>query len=98
MQWGERWTAEDGPPLRLMHEPCELIAARLVMGYGAAVIIPTSLSIISNTFGDRHAPGGAIALAAVAGVLLSVRVGNKAVVATGLGLMGILRLRQQRTP
>jgi DNA-binding HxlR family transcriptional regulator len=24
MQWGDRWTADDdGPPLRLVHEPCE---------------------------------------------------------------------------
>ena len=31
-----------------------LIAARLVMGVGAAVIFPTTLSIISNTFSDRR--------------------------------------------
>src|SRR5687767_2013701 len=23
IQWGDRWTADDGPPLRPVHEPCE---------------------------------------------------------------------------
>lgn len=23
MQWGDRWTSDDGPPLHLVHEPCE---------------------------------------------------------------------------
>src|SRR5947209_13626314 len=44
-------------------------------------------------FGAALMPvAGAIAVGAVAGVLLSVRVGNKAVVATGLGLMGVFFL------
>src|SRR5581483_6675804 len=44
-------------------------------------------------FGAALMPvAGAIAVGAVTGVLLSVRVGNKAVVATGLGLMGIFFL------
>ena len=45
------------------------------------------------TFGAALMPvAGAIALGAVTGVLLSVRVGNKAVVATGLALQGIFFL------
>src|SRR5438105_565418 len=45
------------------------------------------------TFGGALMPvAGAIALGAVTGVLLSVRVGNRAVVATGLGLMGVFFL------
>src|SRR5438270_866572 len=44
-------------------------------------------------FGAALMPvAGAIAVGAVTGVLLSVRVGNKAVVATGLGLMGVFFL------
>ena len=28
MQWGDRWTADDdGPPLRLVHEPCEHVTS-----------------------------------------------------------------------
>jgi len=45
------------------------------------------------TFGAALMPvAGAIALGAVVGVLLSVRLGNKVVVATGLGLMGVFFL------
>ena len=45
------------------------------------------------TFGSALMPvAGSIAVGAVAGVVLSVRVGNKVVVATGLGLMGIFFL------
>lgn len=45
------------------------------------------------TFGGALMPvAGSIALGAVVGVLLSVRVGNKAVVATGLALMGVFFL------
>src|SRR3989442_1650896 len=39
-----------------------LIAARLVMGVGAAVIFPTTLSIISNTFSDRRERAQAIGI------------------------------------
>ncbi|MGH9040611.1 MAG: winged helix-turn-helix transcriptional regulator, partial [Acidimicrobiia bacterium] len=27
MQWGDRWAAEDGPPIRLVHELCEHVAS-----------------------------------------------------------------------
>jgi DNA-binding HxlR family transcriptional regulator len=27
IQWGDRWTADDGPPLRLVHEPCEHVTS-----------------------------------------------------------------------
>src|SRR5437660_12061520 len=27
MQWGDRWAADDGPPLRLVHEPCEHVTS-----------------------------------------------------------------------
>jgi DNA-binding HxlR family transcriptional regulator len=27
MQWGDRWAAEDGPPLLLVHEPCECVTS-----------------------------------------------------------------------
>jgi DNA-binding HxlR family transcriptional regulator len=31
MQWGDRWAADDGPPLLLVHEPCEHVTSpRLV--------------------------------------------------------------------
>jgi EmrB/QacA subfamily drug resistance transporter len=46
-----------------------LIAARLVMGVGAAVIFPTTLSIISNVFGDRRERAQAIGIwGAITGV------------------------------
>jgi EmrB/QacA subfamily drug resistance transporter len=46
-----------------------LIAARLVMGVGAAVIFPTTLSIISNTFSDRRERAQAIGIwGAITGV------------------------------
>ena len=47
----------------------ELIAARFAMGAAAALIFPTTLSIITNTFADRKARAGAIgAWGAVAGM------------------------------
>jgi DNA-binding HxlR family transcriptional regulator len=31
MQWGDRWAADDGPPVRLVHEQCEHVTSpRLV--------------------------------------------------------------------
>ena len=38
----------------------ELIAVRFVMGAAAALIFPTTLSIITNTFPERRARAGAI--------------------------------------
>src|SRR5215203_4914204 len=47
----------------------ELIAARVVMGAFAAVIFPTTLSIITNTYRDRRERAGALAVwGAVVGV------------------------------
>ena len=27
MQWGDRWAADDGPPMLLVHEPCEHVTS-----------------------------------------------------------------------
>lgn len=27
MQWGDRWLADDGPPLRFVHEPCQHVTS-----------------------------------------------------------------------
>src|SRR6185436_9297512 len=37
--------------------PAQLIAARAVMGLGAAMTFPATLSLISNVFGQRREPG-----------------------------------------
>ncbi len=51
----------------------QLIAARFVMGAGAALILPTTLSIITTTFTDRSQRSAAIgAWAAVIGVGVAV--------------------------
>lgn len=51
----------------------QLIAARFIMGAGAALIFPTTLSIITTTFADRSQRSAAIgAWAAVTGVGVAV--------------------------
>ena len=51
----------------------ELIAARGVMGLGAAMIFPATLSLISNTFTDRAERARAIGLwAATTGVAIAL--------------------------
>src|SRR5690242_17754328 len=45
-----------------MHSAGELIAARCVMGLGAAMIFPATLSLISNVFTERAARAKAIGL------------------------------------
>src|SRR5271169_238223 len=42
--------------------PAQLIAARSVMGLGAAMIFPATLSLIANVFTDRRERAGAIGL------------------------------------
>ena len=42
--------------------PTELIAARLLMGVGAAIVFPTTLSIIANVFSDRAGRATAIGI------------------------------------
>src|SRR4029453_2542698 len=46
----------------------ELIASRALMGIGAAGIMPTTLSIITNTFPDHERPRAIAVWAAVAGL------------------------------
>src|SRR4030088_2279569 len=46
----------------LRNAPGELIAARCVMGLGAAMVFPATLSIISNVFVDRAERARAIGL------------------------------------
>ncbi len=46
----------------LCHTPDELIAARIVMGIGAAAIFPSTLSLIANVFTERSERAKAIGL------------------------------------
>jgi EmrB/QacA subfamily drug resistance transporter len=56
----------------LMNTPGELIAARCVMGLGAAMVFPATLSIISNVFVDRAGRARAIGLwGATAGIAIA---------------------------
>src|SRR5262252_1334321 len=53
--------------------PAQLIAARAVMGLGAAMIFPATLSLISNVFTERSERARAIGLwGAVAGVAIAM--------------------------
>jgi EmrB/QacA subfamily drug resistance transporter len=55
------------------HTTAELIAARAVMGIGAAFIMPATLSVISNVFTDPHERAKAIGLwAAVSGLGVAI--------------------------
>lgn len=57
----------------LCSNPGQLIAVRFVMGAFAALIFPTTLSVITNTFEDRKARAGAVgAWGAVAGLGVAV--------------------------
>src|SRR5919197_4491915 len=51
----------------------ELIASRAIMGVGAAAIMPTTLSILTNVFPDDERPKAIAIWAAVAGVGGGVR-------------------------
>ncbi len=56
----------------LMSTPGELIAARCVMGLGAAMVFPSTLSIISNVFVERTERARAIGLwGATAGIAIA---------------------------
>jgi EmrB/QacA subfamily drug resistance transporter len=56
----------------LMSTPGELIAARCVMGLGAAMVFPSTLSIISNVFVERRERARAIGLwGATAGIAIA---------------------------
>ena len=46
----------------LMDSPGQLIAARAVMGVGAAMVFPSTLSLISNVFTERRERARAIGL------------------------------------
>ncbi len=57
----------------LCSTPGQLIAVRFVMGMFAALIFPTTLSVITNTFSDRKERAGAVgAWGAVAGLGVAV--------------------------
>jgi EmrB/QacA subfamily drug resistance transporter len=57
----------------LTHTTAELIAARAVMGVGAAFIMPSTLSVISNVFTDAHERAKAIGLwSAVSGLGVAI--------------------------
>jgi EmrB/QacA subfamily drug resistance transporter len=57
----------------LCSTPGQLIAVRFVMGMFAALIFPTTLSVITNTFEDRKARAGAVgAWGAVGGLGVAV--------------------------
>ena len=52
--------------------PTELIAARALMGVGAAGIMPTTLSVITNIFPEDERPKAIAAWAAVAGMGIAI--------------------------
>jgi EmrB/QacA subfamily drug resistance transporter len=55
------------------HSPAQLIAARSVMGLGAAMTFPATLSLISNVFTERRERARAIGLwGAIAGVAIAM--------------------------
>src|SRR6478735_5687478 len=57
----------------LMDSPGTLIAARAVMGVGAAMVFPSTLSLISNVFTDRGERAFAIGLwGAITGVAIAL--------------------------
>src|SRR5215471_17117813 len=57
----------------LMNNPGQLIAARAVMGLGAAMVFPSTLSLISNVFTERGERARAIGLwGAIAGVAIAM--------------------------
>ena len=57
----------------LMHSPDGLIAARAVMGVGAAMVFPATLSLLTNVFTERQERALAIGLwGAVTGVAIAL--------------------------
>ncbi|HTU78262.1 MAG TPA: MFS transporter [Solirubrobacteraceae bacterium] len=57
----------------LMHDTGQLIAARAVMGVGAAMVFPSTLSLISNVFTERSERARAIGLwGAVTGAAIAL--------------------------
>src|SRR6202034_3115206 len=57
----------------LMDSPGELIAARAVMGVGAAMVFPSTLSLISNVFTERGERARAIGLwSAITGAAIAL--------------------------
>jgi EmrB/QacA subfamily drug resistance transporter len=56
----------------LAGSPVELIAARAVMGIGAAGIMPTTLSVITNIFPEDERPKAIATWAAVAGMGVAI--------------------------
>ena len=67
--------------------PAELIAARAVMGLGAAMTFPATLSLLTNVFTERRERAAAIGLwGAVAGVGDRARADRRRLAAAGLQL------------
>jgi EmrB/QacA subfamily drug resistance transporter len=57
----------------MMSSPAQLIAARSVMGVGAAMVFPSTLSLITNVFTERGARARAIGLwGAITGVAIAL--------------------------
>src|SRR5215472_5227905 len=57
----------------LLNSPGQLIAARAVMGVGAAMVFPSTLSLISNVFTERRERALAIGLwGAITGVAIAL--------------------------
>jgi EmrB/QacA subfamily drug resistance transporter len=57
----------------LTSDPGQLIAARAVMGIGAAMAFPSTLSLLTNVFTERDAGAGAIGLwGAITGVAIAL--------------------------
>jgi EmrB/QacA subfamily drug resistance transporter len=69
LRFGLLWFGAFSAVASLVSSPTALIAARGLMGLGAAFIFPTTLSIITNTFRDPHERARAIGVwAGVAGI------------------------------
>ena len=59
-------------PRRAVDSSNELIASRALMGLGAAAIMPTTLSILTNIFPENERPKAIAAWAAVAGLGIAI--------------------------
>ena len=72
--------------------PAELIAARAVMGLGAAMTFPATLSLISNVFTERRERARAIGLwGAIGGVAIALGPDRRRLAARALQLVQHLR-------
>src|SRR5262249_43216115 len=70
---GRRWVGTRSPAGGFPTPPAQLIAARAVMGLGAAMTFPATLSLISNVFTARRERARAIGLwGAIGGVAIAL--------------------------